>query len=279
LKTEPARTTVTFEDPPEGDVWCVPGDPHFGAQDDRAHEAFALVVESTPRCSTVISLGDTFDTWALSEHPKEANRLVEGGALLEEAEQAEPWMRRWKGKGRRVIMGPGNHEERWYRFAAANAGFRGLPWWHEHRWLVTGVGIETLPRGFRLVVGKVTFEHGHLLTGHRRGAPADSQGTVLKHYPAQNTVYGHVHRVGEKLKTTWKNGKAEYHSAASVGHLERPDMIEEYAPDAAMQQGGGIVRWGADGHFRFLPIYIYPAGKTGRRRRTMNPITGEEFLT
>lgn len=274
MKTEPARTTVHWPDPPAGEVWAIPGDPHFGAQDDRAHEVFAEAVEDAG-ATRLVCLGDGMDTWALSRHPKEANRQVAGGALEEEAEEAVRWLSRWADFAE-VTWGPGNHEERWYDFARDNQAYRGTPWHHEWKRHL-GKYVKTwLPRGFRLVVGRATLEHGHLLTGFRRGVPADPIATVLKHYPAQNTIHGHDHRVYFQVKTTWKNGEAQYHGTGSVGHLESIDSIEEYAPDAKMQQGGALVRWFSGGNFEFIPLLIHRTGKTGRGRVLQSPVTGRE---
>jgi hypothetical protein len=268
------RPVVTWPDPKPGSVWFIPGDPHFGAQDDRAHEVAAQCAEDAG-ASLTLSLGDTFDYWALSDYPKEAHRF-ETGALADEAAAALPWIERWRGFSQ-VHLAPGNHEERWYRFTAREPAYARTEWQHPVEQVLRHVVTSYLPRGYQLVVGKASAQHGHNLTGHKRGAPADSLGTVLKHYPNQNTWYGHVHRVGFRVKSTWKHGRLEYHSVGCVGHLESLETIGEYAPDAQMQQGFALVRWFAGGHFTFIPHEIHVEGKTGRKRVLRSPATGKEY--
>lgn len=262
---------------PPGSVIYVPGDSHFGSQDDRAHRV-AWDCARDAGVTHVLSLGDTFSFYALSQHPKERTRLMESGALQLELEEALPWLEEWRGReGRTITLGPGNHEERWYRFVEDNPGFAGTQWWHEFRGTFATLGIRTLPRKFTAVIGKLAAFHGHTARGHRKGTPADSLATMLRHYPAQNTMYGHTHRVGMEVKTTWKHGIHEQHCAINVGHLESLDEIQSYQDAPSMQQGFVILRIFPGGYFEAAPHTIHPLGKTGRRRVVRSALTGKEY--
>jgi hypothetical protein len=229
----------------EGSRLLVPGDVHFPVHDERV---LGVMIESARvlGVTDVLLPGDTFDYWGLSGYRKDAARYWEEGRLTEEAEAGRPWLealRELVAPGR-AIIGPGNHEDRWYDLVDDNPALHGLEWWHPVADVLSGW--ERLPRGWRVRAGALTIEHGDQLVG---SLAKHSASTVLGNYPGQNTLYGHTHRVDSCTRPTEKNGELVAHGAWTVGHTSDP------------RKNGGFIPGGHRWEQGWAVVDIFPLGR------------------
>ena len=223
--------------PQDGDRWLIPGDIHFGIQDN---VSLGLMQE----CATdwgvqsVILQGDTFDCYAISRHDQRADRIRgKCYTLAEEREEARPFLA-WCAQYDTTIL-PGNHEDRTWAVADKNPGLHGsldlrsvfdIP-----------EAIQVAGQFGRIQAGPLVIEHGHKLPGSlgKYGA-----GRVLTDHPDQTTIFGHTHRIAEARRTTYdRQGRPRTRMAMTIGHLSIAAQHVDYAPDANWQQGFALVEW------------------------------------
>lgn len=225
----------------EGDRVLVPGDVHFPVHDPRAVDILVAAARDL-RCTWVVLQGDTFDYWGLSRYPKEAQRYFEDGRLEEEASagrEALAALRASVPRGHAVI-GPGNHEDRWYDLVDANPALHGFEWSTPVRQVLEGWHV--LPRGYRLLAGPLVIEHGDRIRGCREGGGLHPAHRCLQNYPGQNTLFGHTHRIDACTRPTEKRGEPVAHGAWTVGYLGDPVRSSTYMRDGhSWEQGFAVV--------------------------------------
>lgn len=212
-----------------------PGDMHYPIQDRAAVELMTRFM-SDIKPDLFLLQGDTFDTSALSTHPKPADQAMVYGSLESEAESARKDLGRFAKYSKRAFIGPGNHEERVYRFVNDNPGLHGMEWFDRFKSALDGYTL--LPRRYLAVLGRATVCHGHTLKGSLNRYSA---ATVLSRYPGQSTFYGHTHRVDQTCQASWVKGEPVEHMAATLGHMGDIELMD-YTEDDPWRLGFGVWR-------------------------------------
>lgn len=239
-------------DPLDGEKWLIPGDIHFGIQDDCSLRLMQECAEDFG-VNRAILQGDTFDCYAVSRHDQRADR-IRGRCytLAEEREEGREFLAWVAGLGYSYML-PGNHEDRTYAVADKNPGLHGSL---DLRTIFDiPKGIEVLGQFARIQAGSLVIEHGHKLPGSLQ-----QYGTarVLRDHPDQTTIFGHTHRIAEARQTTYdRNNRPRTRMALTIGHLSHAARHVDYAPDANWQQGFALVEFwrGREGQVRFT-IYV-----------------------
>jgi hypothetical protein len=224
-----------------GDRYLIPGDIHFGIEDPAA---LSLLTKAgiDAGCNGMILIGDTFDSYGISRHPKSAKVLKnrKRTTVAEEKESAEPWFRSWANNFDNLHMLSGNHEA-WFSYIQDQfPGLADTEWWDLYGSLFDGWHLHS--HGTALRLGPLLICHGDELRG---SLAKNSASSVLNSYPGQNTLYGHTHRVDSSTRPTWKYGTRIDHGAWTIGcmmDLETSQDNRETRVNAQIhQQGGAIV--------------------------------------
>lgn len=226
-----------------GDVYLIPGDIHFPIHDDAAVEAMQSWFEdwfpSKHYRRGVVLHGDTIDCHSVSRHTRSADRLAAFPRLVDEAQEARPFLE-WAGS--QELMGlsvAGNHSKWLTAVIDNNPGLSGAP-----GMLLPNLlgfqdirGVEWLPHGTWVTLGdKVGVIHGDRLPS----TPA----SVANKFPEQLTYYGHTHRLAAHFRTTYDiGGNPSTRGAVNVGHLSR---VPEYVSEPDWQTGFGAVEFFGD---------------------------------
>lgn len=236
--------------PQDGDRWLIPGDIHFGIQDDVSLALMKQCAEDWGITDIVLQ-GDTFDCYAISRHDQRASRIRgQCYTLAEEREAARPFLD-WA-KSFRTRLLPGNHEDRTWAVADKNPGLHGSL---DLRTLFDiPEEIEVLGQFGRVQAGSLVVEHGHKLPG---SLGKYGSGKVLAEHPDQTTIFGHTHRIGEARQTTYdRQGRPRTRMAMTIGHMSIAGKHIDYAPDANWQQGFALVEfWKGNGNTTRFTVY------------------------
>lgn len=205
----------------QGDVWLIPGDIHFDAQDDRAL-AVMLKVARAFRVNGAILIGDTFESAGISRHGRPGRKFRFGqGTIAAEAEAARSFIERLsalvlqnRGDPGFLHVLQGNHEAWWTGVQDEFPGLVDTPWYELYGDLFNGWHVWDETTALRL--GSLLVCHGHRLRG---SLSKNSAASVLANYPGQNTLYGHTHRVDQCVTPTYKYGVSQDHGAWTIGHM------------------------------------------------------------
>lgn len=208
-----------------GDVYLIPGDVHFGVEDPAM---LGLMTRAAifANVNGMILVGDTFDSYGISRHPKSAKVLKNRKkvTVVEERESAEPWFTAWneftRPERRHVITG--NHEAWWDYVQDAYPGLVGTDWWELYGDLFDGWHLHN--HGTALRLGPLLVAHGDEIRG---SLSQQSAATVLRNYPGQNTLYGHTHRIEVSTRPTWKYGVRVAHGAWTIGTMMDLDLAQD----------------------------------------------------
>jgi predicted phosphodiesterase len=212
-------------------------DVHVPIHDERALAAvIAFARDRKPE--VIVVAGDFWDCWLISSHDKEADRLFDPGARLqEEFDIGRPILRALCDVAQRVHFIPGNHENRISRLIKANPGLFGLRAleWKTLADMPDGVTVHQY--GTRLRVGLVNFVHGDRLGGGRFGPPKHAASWVLDNQGNRSVVFGHTHRLEQRFKTVWdESGRPHQYVAINGGHLSDVSR-QKYVNEPNWQHG------------------------------------------
>jgi hypothetical protein len=181
MKSHGKQTTILR--PADGERWLIPGDLHFGIQDD---VSIGLMMQCATdwgidRC---ILQGDTLDCYGISRHDHRADKIRGTCFSLEDEGREAYYFLQWIAKTKlpSYIM-PGNHEDRIWALEDKNLGLHGSL---TLRGLFGIPGsVQVLPQYSRIVAGSLTIEHGHKLPG---SLGAYGSAKVLRDHPDQCTL-------------------------------------------------------------------------------------------
>lgn len=210
-----------------GDIYLIPGDIHFDAQDDSALSIMVDVAVAR-RVNGTILVGDTFDSAGISRHGRPGRKFRFGRATLaSEGEAARPWLssfraivRSYRDRPGGLHMLTGNHEAWWELVQDEYPGFLDTDWPQLYGDVLDGWHVHAEHTALKL--GPLLVCHGHRLRGALSRASASA---VLANYPGQNTLYGHTHRVDSSITPSYKYGVPVRHGAWSIGNMR--DVREE----------------------------------------------------
>lgn len=222
--------TIRLE-PEDGEIWLIPGDIHFGIQDDTSLALMQHCAEDIG-CDRVVLQGDTYDCFGISDHDQPVAR-VRGGAwtLADEREEARDFME-WvrqvsQNSGLESWMLWGNHEHRLVRLANKNPALDGSLSIRSIFDIPESVRIAS--PGDRVRAGSLVIEHGDAVLGSGGGGQFAAK-KVYTAQPDQTTIFGHIHRAQEWRHTTYDEyGRPRTRLAMSVGHLSRAEAHAHYA--------------------------------------------------
>ncbi len=245
--------------------WLVPGDIHFGRHDRLSLELMTTVAEEHG-VDNAILIGDSFDSYGISRHPKSAARLLRasGVTIEQEAKSAKPWFERWQYMFDQKLCITGNHEAWWELVQDEYPGLVGTEWWDLYGDLFDGW--HCYKHGTALKLGPLLVAHGDELRG---SLASSSAASVLRNYPGQNTLYGHTHRIDTCTRPTSKYGKPVNHGAWTIGCLMD---LAAAADDRNLrqhaqvhQQGFAIVTFDVSGEaFQVEQVAIHNGPKDSR---------------
>lgn len=221
-------------------------DVHIGIQHD---PALKLMVECAERLGVnrIVAGGDIYDLNCLSQHPKEARRVVEHATILEEVESGR-WFADWLGT-RDTTLILGNHEDRLKRWVDNNPVFYGSVAANFAAVVGLPAGIEVIPQGGEVRLGNLAMFHGDAEFKRSTGGryPAHK---LLDMIPDQSSICGHLHRMNTASRTTRdENGIPRTRRAWTMGHMSREEMHHVYAgKHPNWQMGFAIIRvyWEGD---------------------------------
>ncbi len=239
--------------PIPGERWLVPGDIHFGIQDDVSIGLMVQCAEDFGVDRTILQ-GDTLDCYGISRHDHRADKIRGGCFSLEDEANEAYYFFNWMKKSKKTsyIM-PGNHEDRIWAVEDKNLGLHGS---------LTMRGlfripreIQVLPQYSRIVAGSLIIEHGHKLPG---SLSQYGSAKVLRDHPDQCTIFGHTHRMASARKTTYdRHGRPRTRMAMTIGHMSIAEKHIGYAPDANWQQGFALIEFWNDQHGKLrYTIYL-----------------------
>lgn len=210
--------------PYDGDVYLVPGDPHFDQQDDRAFQVM-INAAINRRITGCVLVGDTFESSGISRHGRPGRKFRFGkGTIKSEERAARPWIdaitnlvhaNRPDAHLGGLYLLTGNHESWWDAVQDEFPGLVDTPWYELYGDLFDDWHVFEECDSLRF--GHLLIAHGHRLRG---ALSRYSAAAVLANYPGQNTLYGHTHRVDACTTPTHKYGEPVRHGAWTVGHMK-----------------------------------------------------------
>lgn len=205
-------------------------DIHFPYQDREALDAVvACLRDYKPNC--IVLAGDVLDCSCLSRHETPIAKLRDiKYHLREEISQAKPFLEEILSiSNNNVIWLEGNHEYRRQEIIKTHPGLLDLPALTAENLFEIPKGIRFLPRGQRLRVGNMFFEHGDQIINSR--GSKHIANTLLTRRPYLNTFVGHWHCIDSKSSTVYlpETDEPELFMCASVGHLSTVRDHAHYA--------------------------------------------------
>ena len=235
--------------------WLIPGDIHFGVQDDVAIDLMRRCAEDWG-ITRVVNQGDTFDTYGVSRYDKQAARIRGAVFTLEdEARLAAPWLRWCAQTEQESIIIMGNHEARIDQVVDRNPGL-----WNS----VSFRDVFRIPNRVRIVehqgrvrAGSLVVEHGDAFA---RNGGSNAAQVCLSCQPDQTTVFGHTHRILAARRTTYdRHGELRTRGAFSIGHMSIPESHRTYAGTRSnWQQGFMLIEFwrSVGGDLRYTPYQV-----------------------
>lgn len=248
-----------------GDAWLFFGDLHHPIQDQAAVDAVVRWWGDRygGHRRGVCFQGDTVDCHSVSPHQKKAERLAAYPRLVDEAQSARPLLEWAAGLPLGAIYIEGNHE-RWARdLVDANPGLSGCP----GAAFPVLVGLDDIPNVEWLPVGSwaILGDRVAVTHGNAKGFPR-SLMAMRRKYPRQFTIFGHTHKAGIEVWSTYgPSGEPSTYGAMNVGHMSKfPEYLDGEDPDWVT--AFGVVEFGdwGDGRPFFIPSLHYVVrGKDG----------------
>lgn len=234
---------LTKETCPSGSRLLYLSDVHIPTEDRPALEVMVSLAEDVG-VTGVIAAGDIYDCYCISEHPKQAERILENGTLREEAAKGL-YLTTWLST-RPVVFIEGNHEDRINRFVDKNPALHGLT-------VKEVLGLPDqwvyLPNGGQVRLGNLVMSHGDTEFKKSTGGRYPAQ-KLLDMAPDQSSIIGHLHRIGQARRTSYdEQGIPRTRAAWTNGHLSRVDSHYEYVSRYIGWQTGFItidVMWEED---------------------------------
>lgn len=227
---------------PDGSLMLFVSDVHIGIEHTTA---LRLMVEACEALGVthVIAGGDILDMHCISEHPKDPDRILAAGTLLEEVESGR-WLLNWFAT-RPCVFIQGNHEGRLDRFIAKHApALYGTAAGSLKALAQLPSGIEVLP----WVDGTSEVRLGNLSMCHldgefKRGTGGKNPAQrVLEMLPDQSTMGGHVHRISQARRTSKdEHGVPRTRAAWTSGHMSHEHKHHAYAGKVPNWQMGFIL--------------------------------------
>lgn len=181
--------------------------------------ACKLMVEAAESVGVThnVAGGDILDLHCLSKHDKDADRVLEQGTLLEEAEPGR-WLLDWYAT-RPCYYVLGNHEGRLDRFINENLALYGSQAGVLGELVGLDTSIEVLPVGSELRLGNLAMFHGDAEFKKSTGGKYPAQ-KLLDMCPDQSSICGHLHRMNEARRTTKdEQGIRRTRKANTMGHM------------------------------------------------------------
>lgn len=220
-------------------------DVHVGIEHRTALELMIEAAEAEG-VTHVIAGGDIYDCHSISDHPKDPERILEQGTLLEEAESGR-WFTDWlTTRGKNTIFLPGNHEGRIDRFVAKWPALYGLT-------IKEALGLPDqwthLDEGDQIQLGNLLLSHGNVEFQRGLGGKYPAQ-KLLDMDPDHSTIVGHVHRIQMARRSSFdENGIKRTRAGYTMGHMSHEEKHEDYAgrnPNWQMGFGFIDVFWEGD---------------------------------
>lgn len=233
-------------------LWC--SDVHVPIHHPGAVKLMIVAAEAEG-VTTVIAGGDILDCNCLSTHPKEPERILAAGTLLEEVEPGR-WFLNWLATRNTKYM-LGNHEDRLDRFIAKDAlALFGGPGADLATLVKLPRNIEVIPSGGEVRLGNLALVHGNAEFNKGTGGKYPAQ-KLLDMAPDQSTIAGHLHRVASARRTSRdERGVLRTRAAWIMGHLSREEMHHKYAgKHPGWQTGFGFIRVFWEGNRPRFTVY------------------------
>lgn len=253
---EPPRTTNVYIEPPKSGFVFSESDQHYPIHNPYIEAALVAFIRDIKPVIHVNG-GDTFDCWAISSHEKEAGRIFDPGARLQqEIDSFKPYAKVVAENCEQMFFIEGNHEDRIRRLVGLNPGLFGLRALEWKNLAEMPSKTQAYPEGTRLTIGNVTWEHGNRI-GPGKRTPADACGWLLKNKVERNTVFGHTHKSEMKLVTRWDN-RSRPHTYFAINQGHRSDVSKQtYEQDPNWQEGFSVYEyWTMAGKTRCTPHLI-----------------------
>ena len=217
-KSQPVRqSSKLIKAPKIGKVMSL-SDIHFPIHDKPSLDA-AMAFMKDKRPDVLVLNGDIYDNWLMSTHDKEAAKLFDHGALLqEEFDIARPYLEKMCEYAGEVHYILGNHENRLQRFINKNPAIFALRQMQWKRLAELPEKIKVHDAGTQLFVGNLCFTHGD--RAGKYGPPKHACNHFLSNYTTRNYIFGHTHRIESLARTIYnEHGKPETYIAINQGHL------------------------------------------------------------
>lgn len=216
--------------------YIVPGDIHFPIHSHNLVSQFTL--ENIPKASTLILQGDTGDQEAFSRFPKDPEKIAKSHSIKKEKECWKKWLDKWLGVYEHIIIVPGNHEQRAGKLVYSNPGFIGMGWWWPYGGIFADSRITLLDYGARVVIGRVVVEHGDQLKGATAKFPAFGVAEAAR--DGLQHVFGHTHKAGTAMYTSYVKGRSKITEGINVGTLIDKSK-QDYANEPNWQAGRAVI--------------------------------------
>lgn len=217
------------------------GDSHYPIQDPYMQAAKIKLAQDL-RPEVWVNVGDQYDCWLISGHAKEAERVFDGKARLQdEFDAAQPYWQEVSRIAKRVHYILGNHENRLARLIGVNLGLFGLRSleWQALAGLPNRVQVHAY--GTRLRVGAMTFEHGDRIGG--RFGVANPTVWLLDKKGSRNTIFGHTHSLSITYRTLYDETGAP-HSYVAINQGHGSDVSKQlYVSDPMWTHGFTVVEY------------------------------------
>jgi predicted phosphodiesterase len=219
-------------------------DIHFPIHDERALAPVMSFIRDNKPDVCVLN-GDIMDNWLMSTHDKEAAKLFDHGARLqEEFDVARPYIEEIVKHCGEVHYILGNHENRLSRFINKNPAIFELRQMRWERLAELPKEVKMHDAGTTLYIGNLCFMHGDQVGKY--GPPKHSCDYMLNR-ATRNVIFGHTHRVEKRARTVYNaHGQQETYVAINQGHLSdvskqgytfQPDWAHGFVYAEAFESG------------------------------------------
>lgn len=233
--------SLSQKEVPGGSVMMWLSDVHIPIHHRPALE-LAIECAEVEGVTHVVPGGDIFDFNCLSQHPKDPDRVLDAGTILEEVEPGRDILNWFATRTSYFLWG--NHENRLKRFIAKDGiALYGGPAGDLAAMTKLPAAIEVIPEETELRLGNLVLTHGHLEFGKGTGGKYPAQ-RLLDMAPDQSTIAGHVHRYSYANRTSRdENGVLRTRAATTMPHMSIEERHHGYAgKHPNWQMGFGIIR-------------------------------------
>jgi hypothetical protein len=250
----PAAETFVIE-PADGERWLVPGDIHYGIQDDVSVDLMRHVAEDWG-IDRVVNQGDLLDCYGISRYDKQAERIRgQVFTLADEARLAAPFLKWCASTDEQSVLITGNHEARLGHLTDSNPGLFGS---------INLRSVFDIPRQIKIIEHQGRVRAGSLVVEHGDGFDRRGGETAVKNcltcQPDQTTIFGHTHRIRSVRRSTYdRHGRPRTRAAMTIGHMSIAEKHRKYMGTRSnWQQGFVLVEFyhGRSGDLRYTPYQI-----------------------